>query len=330
MADRLPQIKHWLDDLGYQDYRLTTASEDASFRRYFRLHQGEQSWIVMDAPPEKESCEAFVTVAGQLRQAGLSAPQILQQNQAEGFLLLTDFGDDSYLQQLTADNVDSLYADATAALLQMQSRLVADDLPLYDEPLLRQEMELFKAWFLQKLLGIELTADQIDLWEITVDTLVQSALQQPRVFVHRDFHSRNLMKIADHNPGILDFQDAMNGPVTYDLVSLLRDCYIAWPPSRVKQWVEEYLSNAELNELQGVSSAQFLHWFNLMGAQRHLKAIGIFARLKLRDGKPHYIKDIPRTFGYLKLVAGSEQHMASLNTLINTLKLDDRVGSLHG
>ncbi len=328
MSDRKQQMKLWLDGLGYKDYSLEVASEDASFRRYFRLQQGDSSWIVMDAPPEKESCDAFVAVAKKLTAIRLSAPEIIHQNHADGFLVLTDFGDESYLQALKPENANSLYGDAKSAILQMQTRINADDLPVFDEALLRQEMDLFKEWFLEKLLDIELSPNQMSLWQMTVDTLVQSALEQPQAFVHRDFHSRNLMKMDARNPGILDFQDAVKGPVTYDLVSLLRDCYVEWPEPQVDQWVLDYHDFAVLNHLKGISASKFLHWFNLMGVQRHLKAIGIFSRLKLRDGKDQFVKDIPRTLNYLKIVGTGEMSMVGLNALINELSLGFRVKAL--
>ncbi len=332
MSDRTEQMKNWLDGLGYSDYSLQAASEDASFRRYFRLQQGDQSWIVMDAPPEKEPCDQFVKIAERLREIRLSAPEVIHQNHDDGFLVLTDFGDISYLDHLAPETANSLYGDAKAALLQMQTRLEADDLPLYDEDMLRVEMEMFREWFLEKLLGIELSPNQNGLWQMTTDTLVKNALEQPQCFVHRDYHSRNLMHIEGRNqgrnPGILDFQDAVKGPVTYDLVSLLRDCYIEWPEPQVDQWVLDYFDFAVLEHLQGIKPAQFMRWFNLMGAQRHLKAIGIFSRLKLRDGKDQFLQDIPRTLNYLKVVGTAEMSMVGLNALINELSLTFRVKSM--
>lgn len=329
MSDRIEQMKQWLDGRGYSDYSLDIASEDASFRRYFRLKQGDESWIVMDAPPQKESCDAYVSVANKLTSIRLSAPEIIHENYDEGFLVITDFGDVSYLQALNAENVNVLYGDAQAALLQMQTRLDADDnLPPYDEALLREEMELFKTWFLHNLLDIELTPNQLGMWQMTVDALVSNALEQPQVFVHRDYHSRNLMKISERNPGILDFQDAVKGPVTYDLVSLLRDCYIDWSESQVDRWALDYYEFASQEHLQGVAASQFMRWFNLMGVQRHLKAIGIFSRLKLRDGKEQFLPDIPRTLNYLKIVSLNEMSMTGLNALINELSLGFRIKAL--
>ena len=318
----------WLDNLGYRDYTLSIASEDASFRSYYRVGQGADSWILMDAPPEKESCERFIVVANKLRGAKLSAPEIVEQNSAQGFLLLTDFGGTDYLSILDTKTEGHLYADALAALLKMQTAIECDDLPVYDENLLAQEMDLFRDCFLRDLLGIELDESQQMQWASIKNTLIQNALEQPQVFVHRDYHSRNLMKIDNNNPGILDFQDAVKGPITYDLVSLLRDCYIAWPPDRVNQLALDFYEIARVNKLVDVKPAKFLRWFNLMGIQRHLKAIGIFARLKLRDAKDGYLKDIPRTLEYIKQASAEENSMIGLYTLISELNLQFRVKSL--
>jgi len=318
----------WLDSLGYSDYTLSAASEDASFRSYLRVECGSDSWILMDAPPEKEPCDRFIDIAARLRKAGLSAPEIMHQDLPRGFLLLTDFGSTDYLSVLDASSEGPLYADAFDALLRMQTSIDCDDLPVYDEQLLLQEMDLFRDWFLAELIGIELNASQQAQWLSIKQTLVQNALEQPRVFVHRDYHSRNLMKIEVHNPGILDFQDAVKGPVTYDLVSLLRDCYIAWPLVRVDQLALDFYQIARVNELVDVKPANFLRWFNLMGIQRHLKVLGVFSRLKIRDGKERYLKDLPRTLEYIEQVSAEEKSMAGLNSLISGLDLKSRVKAL--
>jgi aminoglycoside/choline kinase family phosphotransferase len=328
MSDRATQLNHWLDQLGYRDYRLSPASKDASFRSYLRLETATESLIVMDAPPEKEPCDQFIAVARKLRDAGLSAPEIIARNTGEGFLVLTDFGGSDYLSQLNPESEGSLYRDALAALLQMQTRIDAADLPFYDEALLNREMDLFHDWFLDKLLGISLDPEQQAIWQSIKQTLIENALAQPRVFVHRDYHSRNLMQLETGNPGILDFQDAVKGPITYDLVSLLRDCYIDWPPIRVDQLVLDYYEFARVNDLVEVKAAQFMRWFNLMGIQRHLKAIGIFSRLKIRDGKSGYLKDIPRTLEYLRQVSADEMSMVGLFSLIEQLGLKLRIGAV--
>lgn len=324
MDQRSSQLNRWLERLGYRDYRLSPASEDASFRRYLRLEADGESLIVMDAPPELEPCDQYIKVAKLLRDAGLSAPEVGAQDLEQGFLLLTDFGGEDYLSQLHDETEGPLYRDALAALLVMQTRIDPVELPPYDEALLCREMDLFHDWFLGELLGLELDEEQRQAWLACRQVLVDNALEQPRVFVHRDFHSRNLMKIARRNPGILDFQDAVNGPLTYDLVSLLRDCYIAWPPRRVESLALNYYQAARANGLVEVDSRQFLRWFDLMGVQRHLKAIGIFSRLRIRDGKSGYLKDIPRTLDYVRRVSGSNPAMAGLATLVEQLDLTRR------
>jgi hypothetical protein len=284
--------------------------------------------IVMDAPPDKEPCDQFIAVALKLRDADLNAPEIIASNLDQGFLLLTDFGGLDYLSQLGPKTVEPLYADALSALLIMQTRADSTGLPAYDEALLRREMDLFHDWFLGKLLGITLDDSQQETWQAVKRILVDNALQQPQVFVHRDFHSRNLMKLDSNNPGIIDFQDAVVGPVTYDLVSLLRDCYIAWPARRVEQFVLQYHEVARASHLIDVSAEQFMHWFNLMGIQRHLKAIGIFSRLNIRDGKPGYMKDIPRIFEYLVQVSANETALSGLTSLLEQLQLEQRLDAL--
>jgi aminoglycoside/choline kinase family phosphotransferase len=328
MSDRTTQLNQWLDQLGYRNYRLSPASEDASFRSYLRLETAAESLIVMDAPPAKEPCDQFIAVAQKLREAGLSAPEIIARNPAEGFLVLTDFGGRDYLSQLNPESEATLYGDALAALLLMQTRIDATDLPPYDAALLNREMDLFHDWFLGKLLGISLDPGQQAIWQSIKQALVDNALAQPQVFVHRDYHSRNLMKLETGNPGILDFQDAVKGPITYDLVSLLRDCYIDWPPIRVDQLALDYYEFAKVNDLVNVKAAQFMRWFNLMGIQRQLKAIGIFSRLKIRDGKAGYLKDIPRTLEYLRQVSADEMSMVGLFSMIEQLGLNRRAGAL--
>jgi len=328
MSDRSKHLSDWLKQLGYQNYSLSPASADASFRSYLRLRTGDQSWIVMDAPPDREPCDRFVAIAKKLRDAKLSAPEVIEQDLQQGFLMLTDFGSSDYLSLLNAESEAPLYADALAAILQMQTRIDADDRPAYDADLLNREMDLFHDWFLVKLMGIELDQSQQDSWQFIKQTLVENALEQPQLFVHRDFHSRNLMKIEQRNPGILDFQDAVKGPVTYDLLSLLRDCYIDWPPIRVDQLLLDYYEFARVYSLVDVTAAKFRHWFNLMVIQRHLKAIGIFSRLDIRDGKPGYLKDIPRTLGYVSQVSAEEMSMAGLFSLVEKLGLSFRVRNL--
>jgi aminoglycoside/choline kinase family phosphotransferase len=318
MPHRLNQLEHWLGQtLRLPLERVEPASADASFRRYFRVFLEDGSTLVaMDAPPDKEDCRPFLAVAARMAAAGLHVPQIHAQDLAQGFILLEDLGSRSYLDALDADSVDGLYGDAMAALLHLQ-RAPVEGLPPYDRELLEREMALFPDWLLDRHLGIRLDLAEREMLDQAFGALVDNALAQPVVCVHRDYHSRNLMWRAQNNPGVIDFQDAVAGPITYDLVSLLRDCYIRWPAERVDAWVAGYHSAAvEAGLLRDVDRETFLEWFDLMGVQRHLKAAGIFARLNHRDGKPGYLADIPRTLGYIVEVAERRPVVAGLAALI--------------
>jgi aminoglycoside/choline kinase family phosphotransferase len=284
---------------------LTAASADASFRRYWRLRRGDSTVIAVDAPPQTEDSRAFVSLARDFRAIGLNVPEVLAEDLEQGFLLVGDLGERQYLDHLDAANADRLYGDAIGALIALQAAGPRTGLPLYDEPFLRRELGIFDEWLLDGLLALPDAARERPMLGITYDLLVESALAQPRVCVHRDFHSRNLMLTDSANPGILDFQDAVLGPVTYDLVSLLRDCYVDWPEERVQSWAEGYLNLAlKCGILREEHVASFFGWLDLMGVQRHLKAAGIFARLALRDGRPDYLQYLPRTLGYVRQVGG--------------------------
>ena len=302
MPERLRQLERWLErSCQLPQHEIAPASADASFRRYFRVTlEDGRSLIAMDAPPDREDCRPFVEVAARMRKAGLHVPQIIEQDLDQGFLLLEDLGSVDYLCALTPESVESLYADATGALLRLQVNAPVTGLPPYDRAMLLREMQLFPDWLLGKHLGLVPDADERGMLETAFECLVGNALAQPVVCVHRDYHSRNLMLLDVDNPGVIDFQDAVAGPVTYDLVSLLRDCYVGWPPEQVDGWVGHYFREASAAGLLGATGqATFREWFDLMGVQRHLKAAGIFARLNHRDGKPGYLADIPRTLGYI-------------------------------
>jgi aminoglycoside/choline kinase family phosphotransferase len=324
---RLTALRQWVSEvLKDQDFAISVASADASFRRYFRVEHRERTWIAMDAPPEKEDLHPYIRVAQMLAPLGVNAPRILAQDLEQGFLLITDLGGRTYLAELeeVPGQGERLYADALTTLVHMQSRAIADAiaLPAYDRPLLGRELSLFPEWFIARHLQITLADAETAQLENVFEILISQALRQPKVFVHRDYHSRNLM-VCDEtaqgpNPGVLDFQDAVFGPVTYDLVSLLRDCYIEWPPERVAQWVASFREQAARVGLDvGGSEAQFQRWFDLMGLQRHLKAIGIFARLWHRDGKPGYLKDIPRTLGYVRAVSANYPQLHAFSQFID-------------
>jgi len=320
MDERYCLMEAWLrDGLRLPSHQLAPASSDASFRRYFRATQQDgRTYIIMDAPPTHEDCRPFIKVANAFAKAGLNVPKILAQDLAQGFLLLTDLGAEQYLAVLNDNTVDTLYGDALAALARLQLHSDASlVLPLYDDALLKREMELFREWFLGRHLALAVTDEMMRTLTEAFAKLSSCALEQPTSWVHRDYHSRNLMFTRTDNPGVLDFQDAVVGPVTYDSVSLLRDCYISWPRARVEQWALRHLASVRsVPGLGDVSSREFLRWFDLMGVQRHLKAIGIFARLNYRDHKPGYLKDIPRTLGYVVDVAQRHGELTDFSALL--------------
>ncbi len=323
MDQRLEALTLWVSEiLGAVDGAVVPASSDASFRRYFRVESADGTFVVMDAPPDKEDCGPFLKVADLLTKAQVHVPRIFASDLQQGFLLLEDLGSQSYLQTLTQGSVDGLYRDALATVVRMQSQVKARTatIPDYDITLLRQEMALFTDWLLGRHLNLNLDLAGADTSMLggVLDLLVNNALAQPQVFVHRDFHSRNLMVVPEGNPGVIDFQDAVTGPVTYDLVSLLKDCYISWPRSQVIEWLKEFRQSAsEMGLDVGPSEHQFISWFDRMGVQRHLKAAGIFARLWHRDGKNSYLADIPRTLGYIVEVGALDDEVAPLAKLIS-------------
>ena len=275
----------------------------------------------MDAPPLQEDCLPFIRVAGYLEAMQITAPRVIEADLENGYLLLTDLGSTLYLDRLEADPSSSgmLYDDALRALAVMQDRGAAyqDLLPPYDEDLLRFELSLFHDWLCGTHLGMEFDAAEESAWQSLCDILVDNALDQPQVFVHRDYHSRNLMVMAEGNPGFLDFQDAVEGPLTYDLVSLLKDCYVKWPAERVLQWASHYYGLLDRSMQGAITERDFLRAFELMGVQRHLKAAGIFCRLNHRDGKPGYLLDIPRTLSYIVELLPRHEELGFLVRLIN-------------
>jgi aminoglycoside/choline kinase family phosphotransferase len=290
--------------LGRGDVAIERASADASFRSYWRVRTpGAASFIVMDAPPGKEDIGPWLDVARRLRRSGVNAPEVMAEDRAHGFVLMSDLGTSLYLPALTEATADALYRDALDALLAMQVRGDATGLPRYDETRLGAEMELFPEWFLKRHLGLELECDEWERIEVVFRHLIDAALEQPVAFVHRDYHSRNLLITARDNPGVVDFQDAVLGPVTYDLVSLLRDCYIEWPDARVAAWSEGHRQRLRSAGLVEADAARWLRWFDLMGLQRHLKVLGIFCRLCYRDGKQGYLGDLPLVLRYTLRVA---------------------------
>jgi len=327
-VDRKQQLEAWLQQvLGNDDFTLTTASADASFRRYFRVHTASRTMIAMDAPPPQEDCRPFVRIAKLLLAAELNVPEVLAEEIQLGFLLLSDLGDTTYLSVLNVENAPRLYGDATQALIKMQLTSQPDALPPYDEALLTREMQLFPDWYLVKHLNVVLDEAQTKVLQQTFALLNQNILAQAKVTVHRDYHSRNLM-VCDHNPGILDFQDAVYGPITYDLVSLLKDAYIVWDEEQVIDWVARYWQSAKKAGLPvSADFGEFYRDFEWMGAQRHIKVLGIFARLYHRDGKDGYLKDMPLVMAYLRKVCGRYVELKPMLKLLNALEgLEDKAG----
>ena len=302
--------------LGDSAATLERASADASFRSYWRTFSDGRTWIVMDAPPDLEDVRPWLEIAGRLENAGLHSPSIRAADAESGFVLMSDLGGTLYLPQLREDSADRLYGDALSALMTMQQRINASDLPHYDEQRLVAEMELLPEWFLQRHLGFTPDCGEWDVIELAFRALANAALRQEQVFVHRDYHSRNLLVVEENNPGILDFQDAVLGPITYDLVSLLRDCYIAWPEARVQAWAESYRQRLIAAGMTQVDEATFRRGFDLMGLQRHIKVLGIFCRLWYRDGKAGYLNDLPLVWKYTREVGSRYPETAPLVALL--------------
>ncbi|HEY0563895.1 MAG TPA: phosphotransferase [Methylophilus sp.] len=320
--DRKQQLEAWLQQvLANQAFTLTTASADASFRRYFRVHLPEQTLIAMDAPPPQEDCTPFVQVAKIMAEAGLNVPNVIAQDLVNGYLLLSDLGDTTYLAELNASNANQLYGDAAQALIKLQLASQPNVLPNYDAALLTREMQLFPDWYIAKHLNITLSNEQQVSLQQTFSLLNQNILAQTQVYVHRDYHSRNLMITQDNNPGVLDFQDAVYGAITYDLVSLLKDAYIAWDEEVMMDWVVRYWQQAKKAGLAVPADfGEFYRDFEWMGAQRHIKVLGIFARLSHRDGKDGYLKDMPLVMQYLRKVCERYVELRPLLRLLDALE----------
>ncbi|MCP1416754.1 aminoglycoside/choline kinase family phosphotransferase [Pseudomonas laurylsulfativorans] len=328
---RLQHLKVWLDEqlatlFAEQGWgvvppaTLTAASSDASFRRYFRWEGDGKSFIVMDAPPPQENCKPFVDIAFLLAKSGINVPKIYAEDLERGFLLLNDLGNKTYLDVIDSENADDLFNDALQALLAFQQLPMVAPLPSYDVALLRRELELFPEWYVKRELGIEFDAAQQVLWQQVSELLIDSALAQPKVLVHRDYMPRNLM-LSEPNPGVLDFQDAVYGPVTYDVTCLFKDAFLSWPEERVSGWLESYWQQAVALGIPVQPELEdFLRASDLMGVQRHLKVIGIFARICHRDGKPRYLGDVPRFFAYIDAVIARRPELAELDVLLASLR----------
>lgn len=344
MDNRLQMLTAWVRQFpGLEDADPSPVSGDASFRRYFRVWStgkgdsrvlANTPFIVMDSPTEQEDCRPFIRVGRDWRLAGLTVPDIFEADPVRGFLLLEDFGNQLMLDRLNPHTADELYCSALDELIRIQQLPppTGSPLPAYDTALLNREMRLFRDWLLEEFLELELSTGEKAMLDTTFALLRESALTQPLVTVHRDYHSRNLLVREQSNRlGVIDFQDAVRGPVTYDVVSLLKDCYIQWPEEKVCEWLEQFRKQSLEAGLHRADSATFRQWFELMGMQRHLKASGIFARLAIRDGKSRYLPDIPRTVGYL--IAASERqpalrHFHEWLTSVAVPRIEDRIGPI--
>ncbi|HAD64995.1 MAG TPA: aminoglycoside phosphotransferase [Alcanivorax sp.] len=311
-------LDQWVGDWLGAPVSGEVASADASFRRYFRYRHGGRTLVAMDAPPEQEDCRPFVDVAGRLARAGVAVPEILHQDLEQGFLLLTDMGRETWLTALDGGNADAWFDAALETLITQQRFADTRGLPEYDRALLRRELDLFPHWYLGEHRGLDLEGDTAGRLDAVFETLIESALAQPRVFVHRDFMPRNLM-VSDPNPGVIDFQDAVAGPISYDLISLFKDAFLSWPEARVLEWLRDYHRRAAAAGLPVPAAFDdLLRWCDLMGAQRHLKVIGIFARIRHRDGKPKYLEDAPRFFAYLRtVIARRPDELGDLGRLLD-------------
>ncbi|SFR59194.1 hypothetical protein SAMN04488070_2226 [Pseudidiomarina maritima] len=303
------KLQAWCEAVtGYRQQQLQPVSGDASFRRYFRCSDGRRSLIAVDAPPPQESLQPFMAVAQAYAEAGVAVPRVIAADEKQGFMLLSDLGSTLLLSELTATNMRDWYSKALSDLIDIMS--VSDtelgDLPQYDTALLRREIDLFHDWLVVEHLGLNLTVEHQAMWQRVTDVLIANALEQPQVGVHRDYHARNIMVQADGQLAYIDFQDAVQGPITYDAVSLLRDCYVRWPQHQVNELSAELFERLREQKMlsESVDLTQWQRWFDLMGMQRHTKAAGIFARLYHRDGKSGYLQDIPRTVDYLYDIAG--------------------------
>ena len=321
---RKQALDQWVSEQMGRPLSGETASADASFRRYFRYDLGDRTLVAMDAPPEHEDCRPFIRIANLFGEAGVHVPHIIAQDLKQGFLLLPDLGTETWLTALNADNADILFNKAIDALIRIQRISQPNVLPSYDQALLRRELELFPDWYLQRHLGMEIDAELRGWLDEVFELLVDSALAQGQVYVHRDYMPRNLM-VSDPNPAIIDFQDAVYGPVSYDVVSLYKDAFLSWPEDRVLAGWESYWRKARAADLPVPETLEkFLHDCDLMGAQRHIKVIGIFGRICYHNGKPHYLEDVPRFFAYLRTVIARRPELAPLANVL------DRIGEGQG
>ena len=321
-STREQELTRWLSDKGYDGSSLSILSADASFRQYYRVNKNNISYAVMDCPPEDESLDTFLKITDKLQQAKLNVPEIFDCDLTKGFLVITDFGDDLYSKKLNDETVYCLYTDALEAIVKMQTKVDCTGLKDFDS-FYEDENNLFLDWFLKKHLKIELdstSSTQINTEFNKINNILKSI---PKTFVHRDYHSRNLLITDLNNPGIIDYQDAVVGPVTYDLVSLLKDCYVTWNDGLVEDMLESFFTRMKSDTINNISD--FRYWFEITGLQRHIKAIGIYSRLNYRDGKSGYLQDIPRTYAYMDKVLNKYKELSTLNEIFSNLEIGSKI-----
>ena len=321
-SDREQKLIAWLSENGYEKASIADLSGDASFRKYYRVKKKNLSYVVMDCPPDKENLKSFISVSEKLHNAKVNAPKLFDCDQENGFLVLSDLGDDLYSRKLDSETVYCLYTDALEAIVKMQVSVDCSDLESFDE-LYQEENNLFIDWFLGSHLEINKDDGHLDPINTEFGKLNVLLKEIPQTFVHRDFHSRNLLVTSTNNPGVIDYQDAVIGPITYDLVSLLKDCYVTWDDGLIEDMLESFFTRIKSNNINNISD--FRYWFDMTGLQRHIKAIGIFSRLNYRDNKDNYLKDIPRTYSYIEKTLKKYKDLTNLNEIFSDLNLLEKI-----
>ena len=323
-SSRQSMLTSWLASNSFDKDSISVLSADASFRQYYRATKSDTSYAVMDCPPEKENLESFLLITGKLKNAKLNVPEIFEVDREKGFLVMTDLGDNLYSKKLNDETVYCLYTDALEAIVKMQTKVDCSGLKDFDK-YYEEENNLFVDWFLKKHLKIALDValeKEITLEFNKINSIIKSI---PKTFVHRDYHSRNLLITDTNNPGIIDYQDAVIGPVTYDLVSLLKDCYVSWNDGLIEDMLESFFNRMKSNTINNISD--FRYWFEITGLQRHIKAIGIFSRLNYRDNKNSYLKDIPRTYTYIEKVLNKYEELSGLNKIFSDLEVSNKINT---
>ncbi len=317
-------LENWVSKLISPKFKITAASSDASFRKYYRITSKKGNKIIMDAPPEKEPLDSFLDISKRLQDSEVNVPEIFEVNKEHGFILMSDLGSEQYLNKLNSETVYCLYTDALDSIYKMQTKADIKGLKVFNENELLSEMHLFSDWFLKKQLKLDFKKTGPKFIDECFLSVIKIILNIPTKFVHRDFHSRNLMVTEKNNPGILDYQDALIGPITYDLASLLKDCYIKWDENLVERMVDSFYRRIRVNYPQ-MNLEEFMFWFDVTALQRHLKAIGIFSRLFHRDGKQQFLNDIPRTYSYIHDIVGKYSELGNIKSLLNDLDINNKL-----